>query len=177
MKFIFIPNIRTFNYLVSDGGYYLFRVIFMTHMLGLISRVIKMNYDLTPELNIRDQLSPIGDTIILILELWVICTPVDEDSCMFNFMTSVETVQKILLLQHHWKFKVWGTFSHKSCHVCLLFTSFLFHWLYLSIKSYIYILCYFQGSPSIESSNSLPFLARCETRDIYLVLKCYMSYI
>jgi len=49
MKFIFIPNIRTFNYLVSDGGYYLFRVIFMTHVLGLISRVIKINYDVTPE--------------------------------------------------------------------------------------------------------------------------------
>ena len=69
MKFIFIPNIRTFNYLVSDGGYYLFRVIFITHTLGLISRVIKMNYDVTPEFNIRDQSSPIGDTMILILEL------------------------------------------------------------------------------------------------------------
>ena len=173
MKFIFIPNIRTFNYLVSDGGYYLFRVIFITHTLGLISRVIKMNYDVTPEFNIRDQSSPIGDIMILILELWVIHTPVDEDLCMFNFMTSVETVQKILLL-HHWKFRVWGTFSHKSCHVCVssLFLSCFIDYIYLWV-----LLCYFQGSPSIESSNSLPFLAGCEMPDIYSVLKCYMSYI
>ena len=173
MKFIFIPNIRTFNYLVSDGGYYLFRVIFITHTLGLISRVIKMNYDVTPEFNIRDQSSPIGDTMILILELWVIHTPVDEDLCMLNFMTSVETVQKILLL-HHW---------NSECEVLLVISHVMFVsplcFFLVSLTIFIYksYFVIFKDPLSLNPPNSLPFLAGCEMPDIYSVLKCYMSYI